>query len=117
MKKTFSNPTDKAEIFERLRQLRPDSQRQWGRMTAHQAICHLEDAFKCRTGEKTSGTKDNWFSRSVMKWMALNLPMPWPHGIPTMPAFDQEIDGTPPEDFERDRANLTPTLNRIRSSA
>lgn len=46
MKKTFSNPTDKAEIFERLRQLRPDSQRQWGRMTAHQAICHLEDAFK-----------------------------------------------------------------------
>ncbi len=113
MKKTFLNSNDKAEVLERLSRLRPDSPRKWGRMNAHQAICHLEDAFKCRTGEKGSATKDNWFSRSIMKWVALNSPMPWPHGIKTMPAFDQEIDGTPPEDFERDRAKLAAAIERF----
>ncbi|HMV87843.1 MAG TPA: DUF1569 domain-containing protein [Blastocatellia bacterium] len=113
MKKTFSNQHDKTEILERLKRMRPDSQRQWGRMTAHQAICHLEDSFKCRTGEKPSSTKDNWFSRSVMKWVALQSPMPWPHGIQTMPEFDQEIGGTPPEEFERDRIKLEMMIEKF----
>lgn len=106
MKKSFLNQNDKAEIFERLRRMRADSQRNWGKMTAHQAICHLNDSFKCKTGERLGSRTDNWFTRSIMKWVALQSPMPWPHGIKTMPEFDQQIGGTPPEDFERDRLQL-----------
>ncbi|MFN0111746.1 MAG: DUF1569 domain-containing protein [Blastocatellia bacterium] len=113
MKKTLLNQNDKAEIFERLRRLRTDSQRQWGKMTAHQAVCHLSDAFKARTGEKFSSPADNWFTRSVMKWVALGSPFPWPHGVKTRPEMDQEIGGTPPEDFQRDLQELETMIERF----
>lgn len=113
MKKTLLNPNDKAEILERLRQLRPESQRRWGRMTAHQAICHLSDSFKSATGEKQNSSAENWFSRTVMKWIALELPLPWPHGIKTRPEMDQQIGGTPPKDFNRDHAQLEAMIERF----
>ncbi len=113
MKKSFLNQNDKVEIIDRVRRLRTDSQRRWGKMTVHQAICHLSDAFKARTGEKQSSPADNWFTRSIMKWVALQAPLPWPHGIKTMPEFDQEIGGTPPEDFERDRQLLEIMVERF----
>ena len=113
MKKTFSNQNDKAEIIQRLRQLRPDTQRLWGKMTAHQAICHLNDAFKAREGEKASSPALNWFSRSVMKWIALESSLQWPRGVKTRPEFDQLIGGTPPDDFERDCAQLEARIERF----
>ena len=113
MKKSFLNQNDKAEIGERRRRLRPDSQRRWGKMSAHQVICHLSDAFKARTGEKFSSPADNWFTRSVMKWVALQSPLPWPRGIKTRPEMDQEIGGTPPVDFERDLRQLETMIERF----
>lgn len=111
--KTFLNSQDKAEIFERLQRLRPDSARRWGRMTAHQAICHLNDSFRCKFGERASTSADNLFTRTVMKWVALKLPLPWPHGVKTMPENDQEIGGTPPAEFERDRRQLESLIERF----
>ena len=32
--------------------------------------------------------------------------MPWPHGIATRPEIEQGRGGTPPVDWERDRAEL-----------
>jgi hypothetical protein len=37
-----------------------------------------------------------------MKWLALNMPMKWPKGVPTRPEIDQEISGTAPAEFEAD---------------
>jgi hypothetical protein len=113
MKKTFLNPNDKAEVLERLRRLQPDSARCWGKMTAHQAICHLSDSFKSGTGEKQNSRVDNWFSRSAMKWVALEVPLQWPRGIKTRPEMDQLIGGTPPEDFNRDRKELEAIIERF----
>ena len=111
--KSFLNQSDKKEILERLNDLRPDSQRQWGRMTSHQMICHLSDAFKSRLGEKENSSANNLFTRTVVKWIALYAPMPWPPGVKTRPEMDQEIGGTPPEDFERDRAQLVALIERF----
>ncbi len=111
--KTFSNQEDKAEIFARLRRLRPDSQRQWGKMTAHQAICHLTDSFKCKFGERESTSASNLMTKTLMKWIALKAPLPWPHGVRTMPENDQEIGGTPPVEFEHDRQQLELLIERF----
>ncbi len=113
MKKTFSNQNDKAEVIQRLRQLRPDSQRQWGKMTAHQAICHLSDSFLCKFGERNSTQASNFLTKTVMKWVALESPFPWPHGIKTMPENDQLIGGTLPAEFDRDRAQLEALIERF----
>ena len=113
MKKTFSNQNDKAEVIQRMRQLRPDSQRQWGKMTAHQAICHLSDSFLCKFGERNSTQASNFLTKTVMKWVALESPFPWPHGIKTMPENDQLIGGTLPAEFDRDRAQLEALIERF----
>jgi hypothetical protein len=115
--KSFLNQSDKKEILERLNGLRPDSRRQWGRMTSHQMICHLSDSFKSRFGEKENSAANNLFTRTVVKWIALYAPLPWPQGVKTRPEMDQEAGGTPPDDFERDRVQLVTLIERFTAPA
>ncbi len=44
--KTLLNARDKAEIVSRLESVQPFSPRVWGKMSAHQMVCHLGDVFK-----------------------------------------------------------------------
>ena len=114
--KSFLNPADKKNILERLRNVRPDSKRLWGRMTSHQMICHLSDSFRSRLGEKEISPAGNIFTRTAVKWIALYAPMRWPPGAKTRPEVDQEIGGTPPGDFERDRQQLVELIERFTAS-
>jgi len=111
--KTLHNQDDKAEIVERLSKVQAASQRHWGRMTPHQAICHLTDSFRLVTGEKAANSASNLFTRSVVKWIAIHTPLPWPRGVKTMPEMDQEISGTPPVEFERDKRELEAIIGRF----
>ena len=111
--KTFLNEQDKAEVLARLRRLQPNSGRRGGEMTAHQAICHLRDSFKAKFGERPSSDASNLFTKTIMKWVALKAPLPWPHGVPTMPENDQLLSGTPPVEFERDRQQLESLIERF----
>jgi hypothetical protein len=40
--------------------------------------------------------------RTLIKWMALYVPLQWRTGILTVPEVDQEIGGTPPVEFAAD---------------
>lgn len=115
--KTLMVPGDRQEILERLRTLKPDSARRWGRMSAHQAICHLNDSFLGVLGEKAVSPATSWFHRSVMKWVALNTPMPWPKDLKTRPEMDQAVGGTAPIDFELDRQKLCALTERFAQAA
>jgi hypothetical protein len=112
--KTLLRPTDRASLDARLAQLTPDRPRRWGRMTAPQMICHLNDSFRGSLGDLGGGStprRTTLFGRTLMKWWALHLP--WPHGIRTAYAADQERGGTPPSEFDRDRATLLATMDRF----
>jgi hypothetical protein len=109
----LSNPDDKAQLLARLRQVRADSTRRWGRMTAHQMMCHLTDSFVGVMGEKKVADASNPFTRSLLKWIALYGPGHWPQGIRTRPEMDQEIGGTRPDDFARDRERLEQVIERF----
>jgi hypothetical protein len=50
--RTLLNDRDQKEVLDRLSKVRPDSQRRWGSMSAHQMICHLSDSFRVALGEK-----------------------------------------------------------------
>src|SRR5690349_13589266 len=115
--KNLSSAVDKAAVLNRLRQVQPESQRRWGKMTPHQMVCHLNDSFKTAIGERSvSGDKSNLLTRTVVRWIALYAPLKWPHGVPTMAENDQERGGTPPEDFIRDVDELAATIERITSA-
>ena len=111
--KTLARPRDKAEILQRLKNVRPDSVRRWGRMSAHQMVCHLSDAFRVVLAQKSVSHASGPLQRTLLKWTALYLPMPWPHGIRTRPEVDQEVGGTTPADFAEDIAQLETLVELI----
>jgi hypothetical protein len=97
----------------RIAALQPDSRRLWGRMSAHQMICHLNDSFRVCAGEKPVSPATGVIQRTAMKWIALYFPAPWPKNIPTRPEVDQEAGGTPPIDFTIDRETLLGFIKRF----
>jgi len=104
--KTLGREHDKAEILRRLKAVRPDSLRRWGRMSPHQMVCHLSDSFRIVSGQKTVSPATGPLQRTIVKWIALYAPLPWPAGILTRPEVDQEVGGTRPVDFTSDVAEL-----------
>lgn len=111
--KTLAREECRAELIRRLRTVRPESTARWGRMSAHQMLCHLSDACRIVTGQRTVRSASNPLRRTVVKWMALYAPLPWPAGIPTLPELDQQRGGTCPADFNGDALEVESLLNRI----
>jgi len=93
-------------IAQRLALLTPQSTAQWGRMSAHQAVCHLSDSFQFALGRKAASDASGVLQRTLVKWIALRVPMRWPKGSPTRPEMEQGVGGTAPGDFAADRAEL-----------
>jgi hypothetical protein len=104
--KTMARERDKEEILQRLKTIRADSARRWGRMSPHQAICHLSDSFLAVTGQRHASPASGPLQRTVVKWIALYAPVKWPRGIQTRPEVDQEIGGTKPSTFASDVTQL-----------
>lgn len=105
-----------AELVRRLDALRPTAERQWGRMTPHQAVCHLSDSFKAILHDRPLAVHRLTFKRRVQRLAAFTLPIPWPKGVPTSPEVDAEKDGSRPGDFDADVAELKALLTRFVAS-
>jgi hypothetical protein len=103
---TFAKQEFRNACCDRLKQLDPNAQPKWGRMTAHQMVCHLNDSFGVAAGAKYASSATSLLQRSLVKWGALRTSFPWPPGVPTRPEIEQGRGGTPPTDWERDCAEL-----------
>src|SRR5262245_7036014 len=82
-------------------------------MTSHQAVCHLSDSFRTMMGGKPASSIATPFSRTVIKWVALKAPVKWPPGVKTIPEVDQEIGGSKPVEFARDRRDLEALMEQF----
>jgi len=96
-----------------LTTVRPESVRRWGRMSVHQMVCHLSDALRMGTGQKTVSAATSMFHRTILKWVVLYVPLRWPPGIMTSPEIDQDRGGTRPCDFAADVARLEALLELV----
>jgi hypothetical protein len=103
---TLADPQVRAACRDRIQRLRPDASAKWGSMTAPQMVCHLNDSFRVGTGEKYASPASNFLQRTLVKWIALRAPVKWPRGVPTRPEIEQGRGGTPPAEWESDRAQL-----------
>jgi hypothetical protein len=114
--KTLADPREAADIRRRLGRIRPDSTRRWGRMTAHQMICHLRDAFLIATDPSRTSQLTGIHHRTIVKWIALYVPVRWPAGIVTRPEIDQALgSGSRPADFAADVAALEAAIEAVTS--
>ena len=82
-------------------------------MSVHQMICHLADGFRMGTGEKPVRRAAGPLKGTMIKWVALYAPAPWPPGFRTTPEIDQERLGTAPTDFAADVAQLEALLDLV----
>ena len=99
--------TTREHIINRINQLTPENQAAWGKMNVGQMICHVTDQFRIALGEKGQPDKEAGFlGRTLIKFLVLNV-ISIPKNVPTSKKVDQvDGDGTPPTDFEADRATL-----------
>ena len=100
--KTMTSEPCRTEILQRLRALRPESTPRWGRMSAHQMVCHLADTFRMALGEKPVSEVGSPLRQRFIKFIALYTPLPWPPDLQTRPEVDQLCGGTGPVDFAQD---------------
>jgi len=111
--KTLARDRDKAEILHRLQAMRPDSVARWGRMSAHQMVCHASDCLRMATGQKRVSDASTVLERTIVKWIALYAPVRWPPGIATAPEVDQAAAGTRPIDFAADVSELVALIEFV----
>ena len=109
--KSLQNCQQVAEILSRVERLSPAMPHLWGKMSAHQMICHLNDAFKLYTGVITAAPPGFPYPSKFLKWGCLFVPIRWPKGFKTLPEVDQEQGGTRPVEFEQDVAELKVRIN------
>ena len=112
--KTLLDESIRRSLLDRLAKLQPASQAQWGRMTAPQMICHLSDSYR----RSMTGTHVNLLPtaipRRLLKKIALYSPLEWPKGkVKAPPEVAQGEGGTPPGDFEQDRATLADLIEKF----
>lgn len=110
---TLAVPGDRDLILRRIARLKPSDARRWGRMSAHEMVCHLSDSYRLALGKKTVSPATGLLQRTVVKWIALNAPMNWPRGVSTRPEMEQGRGGTPPVDFQGDREDLHSLISRF----
>ena len=110
---SLENATNVDDLVARLQRLEPTAARRWGRMTAHEMVCHLSDSFLAMMGERDTSAVDTWWSRHVVKWIAIHTTLPWPHGIQTRPEVDPQRAGTRPAEFANDRTQVIELLRRF----
>jgi hypothetical protein len=111
--RTLAHDRDRTDVLQRVRTVRPETVRRWGRMSAPQMICHLTDAFRMLVDRKPVSLASGLPQRTALKWVALYAPLPWPAGILTRPEIDQQIGGTKPGEFAADVAELEAIVARV----
>lgn len=111
--RTLADSAVRDALLARLARLRPQGRALWGRMTPHEMVCHLCDSFRVGLGEKRASMAAGLAQRTLLKWGALWIPIPWPNGVPTRPEIEQGLGGTVPLEFERDRAELASLIGRF----
>lgn len=99
--------TQRDALVSRLNLLTPDAKGQWGKLNAHQMLCHVADGFRASLGEFSPdpNAKNSLLGRTVMKWAVLYV-IPIPQDVPTARRSNPLEDGTQPTEFEADRQTL-----------
>jgi len=111
--KTLRDAAVRREIRTRMESVTANDAATWGVMNVHQMICHLRDSYWVGLGEKKVAMVASPVPRSVMKWLALQLPVQWRQGFKSAPEVAQDVDGTRPVGFESDREGLVLAMEQF----
>jgi hypothetical protein len=115
MSANFLNPADNTALIARIRALRPDSPRLWGKMTSAQMLVHCADQLRVSRGDKpVTSVRIPGFLKPLVKWLVVTRLKEFKPGMRTMKELDSQAGMTAPTTFEADRAALLELLEPAR---
>jgi hypothetical protein len=104
------------ELVGRARKLSPDARPRWGRLSAHQMLCHVTDVARLVLGEIPTRPRDparvpraKPLSHFPLKQLVLYF-LPWPHGV----RGPREAFTTQPGALDEDVKTLEALLSRFK---
>jgi hypothetical protein len=107
MTANFLTPSDNTALVARIQALKPNSLRQWGKMTAGQMVVHCTDQLRVSRGDKAvTSTRIPNFIKPLVKWLLISRMKAFKPGMRTLKELDSEAGMTAPTTFEADRATL-----------
>lgn len=102
-------PEVRRALEQRLDSIRPDSPRQWGRMSVDQMLWHVNQFLAASIGEGTLQAHRLPVPAPIMRFFLLY--MPWPKSAPT----NKAAVASGPHDFEAERARCKELIARFTS--
>jgi hypothetical protein len=106
--KTIFNEVDRKEISRRVASLRPDAQRQWGKMTVDKMLAHIADGLRSAVGELPVKPKNTPLRFAPARYLVLYW-LPFPKGAPTAP----ELIERQPESIEEELRAVQELLEKF----
>ncbi len=103
------NPTDVSGILNRIEKLRPDSQRQWGKMSVAQMLAHCHISMETALGQKT--IKRLFIGRLIGSLIRPKVlgEKPFPKNSPT----DKSYIFTDHRDFAEEKAKTIASIKKF----
>jgi len=77
---TLLNEENRAQLIQRLQQVRPDAQPAWGTLNAPRMLCHVADQMRVALGDLSSKPVHTWASRTLLKFLVINTGFEPPRG-------------------------------------
>ena len=99
---------DKAEILRRLKALRADAERRWGKMSVAQMLWHVNEAMEGALGRIQAEPMRVPLPRPLLKFLVLNAP--WGKGAPTLKRWVPQHDSY---DFAAERERCCRLIDEI----
>lgn len=101
---------DLADFKRRVGHLVPDAPRQWGKMNAHQMVCHVSDQMRAALGDLPTKDRSTWFLRNVLSFLVIRVGVPAPKGkVQTAP----EMKTAQPTEWQADLDTLDELMDRV----
>ena len=107
MKSIFDEKTYQ-EVLDRLDQLTPDAERQWGKMTVAQMLWHCQFPVRLAIDNKLSSKKSNPLIRLLFK-KSLYSDKPWRKNLPTVPVAKAREE----KDFSKELSKLKKMVGEL----
>jgi hypothetical protein len=106
--KTIWNEPERQELLARIARLSPDARPRWGRMSVHQMLVHLCDAFRMASGDLVIPSKNVPLRFTPLKQLFIYW-LPMPKGAPTA----KELVSRQPGDWDAEMRELAGRLDEF----
>lgn len=109
MGRTVFNEADREALLGRVATVQTGMKPRWGQMNAVKMLRHITAQLEIALGELTCAPISGPFANPVVRWIAIDSPLPWPKGAPTAP----ELINLPTAGVEEEQTRFRNKLAKV----